>query len=286
MKSRFPHVDLVVGAKSIDAFPDLINKHFKKRANFNWFNESESAFGQGGLRVSGQPLSLGNKEDSAFVTIMRGCNYSCSYCIVPSVRGREIYRDPQEILQEIQEKTASGQTKVMLLGQTVNSFWFRNADGRLSDFSDLVEQVQLLERVEEIRFMSPHPHYMSDKLIATLGRCDKISPEIHMPVQSGSNDVLKRMKRNYTVEEFTAIAQKMRAAIPNLRLSTDFIVWFPQETETDFEQTLQLTKNVEFSIAYCFKYSPRATTESAAWLDDISTETKENRLARLLERFQ
>ncbi len=296
LKKRFPHIDLVVGAKSIEDFPGMIDKFFKNRKNglandhkqkktknYDWFNESEEAFESSESRASGEPLVLGTQGESAFVTIMRGCNYSCSYCIVPSVRGRERYRDPEAILAEIKRKVAAGASKVMLLGQTVNSYWHKDASQKIIDFSDLLVRVDAIAGVEEIKFMSPHPHYLSDKLIRTLGELKTISPQIHFPVQSGSNRILKAMKRNYTREDFIEKTRALRHAIPDLQLSTDFIVGFPGETEEDFEETLSLAKTLNLGMAYCFKYSPRSGTESSCFKDDVSRAEKEERLSRLLE---
>jgi tRNA-2-methylthio-N6-dimethylallyladenosine synthase len=300
LRSRFPHVDLVIGAKSIDDFSKLVETYSLVNG-FNWFTESEESFQTQDTRPAGQPFVLGHEQDSAFVTIMRGCNYSCSYCIVPSVRGREIYRPIQDILAEIQWKVQHGAKQVMLLGQTVNSYWYReeirsdchsresgndNERGKLYDFSELLQEVEKISGVERIQFMSPHPHYMSDKLIQTLSQSKKISSEIHLPVQSGSNAVLKRMNRNYTREEYLAIAAKLKNAVPDLHLGTDFIVGFPGETEHDFQQSLSLVDQVRFGTAYCFKYSPRKGTESAQWSDDVPPEVKEDRLQRLLEKVR
>ena len=304
LKKRFPHVDLVVGAKSIEQFPSLVNSYLRtdaakrapartpakpKAGGFNWFNESEEAFDAKGSRAAGKPLVLGRDGD-AFVTIMRGCNYSCSYCIVPSVRGREVYREPEVILSEVRRKIAEGADSVMLLGQTVNSYWFKRKgeDGtlRVMDFSDLLRQVAAIPFVETIRFMSPHPHYMNDKLIETLGALKQIHPEIHLPAQSGSDRILKAMRRNYTRSEYLKIAAKLRKAVPALKLSTDFIVGFPGETDADFRQTMSLAEEGNFSLAYCFKYSPRKGTESAETPDDVPLGIKEERLARLLEKVE
>ena len=292
LKSRFPYVDLVVGAKSIDEFPGIVEKFFVSRKNgfapgavpekhYDWFRESERAFEGSESRREGEPLVLGREGETAFVTVMRGCNYSCSYCIVPSVRGREKYRDPGPILSEVRRKAAAGASKVMLLGQTVNSYWHRG-DGGMTDFSDLLERTAALPEVEEIKFMSPHPHYMSPKLISTLSSVKKISPEIHLPVQSGSDRVLKMMKRNYSREEYAGTAQALKAGVRGLKLSTDFIVGFPGETEEDFQATLSLVEQVRFSMAFCFKYSPRSGTESSCFSDDVARKVKEERLSRLL----
>jgi len=298
LKKRFPHVDLVIGAKSIQDFPQIIENFFESRKKglpknlenqaqrYNWFTESEESFPGAKTRDSGEPLSLGNQTDTAFVTIMRGCNYTCSYCIVPFVRGREIYRSPKSIANEVKMKAEAGITKVMLLGQTVNSYWHRSQDDSMTDFADLLTQVEEIPEIHEIRFMSPHPHYMSKKLIHTLGHLQKVSPQIHLPVQSGSNKILKAMKRNYTRNDYVEMSRALRNVIPSLQLSTDFIVGFPGETEEDFNHTLSLTSEIQFSMAYCFKYSPRAGTESACFADDVQKHVKEDRLARLLKTFE
>ena len=289
LKHRFPHIDLIIGAKNIDQFNPIIQKHFR-RYRYDWMKESENLFGNGSLRTEGDPFILGTEKQTAFVTIMRGCNYSCSYCIVPSVRGREIYRPIQKILQDIQTQVQQGSTHLLLLGQTVNSYWYKepskNETPQLYDFSDLLQEVVKISGLQEIRFMSAHPHYMNDKLIHTLSQSKIFTPEIHLPVQSGSNRILNLMKRNYTREKYIDIARKLKLSIPKLKLSTDLIVGFPTETEADFSETLSLVDEIGFSLAYSFKYSPRQGTESFSMNDDISTELKEERLAKLLEKIE
>lgn len=310
LKKRFPHIDLVVGAKEIEKFPEMLDALIQqqnrlpqslhsfattdKKRDFNWFEESELSFENGNSREEGEPLVLGENGRTAFVTIMRGCNYSCAYCIVPLVRGREIYRRPSQILSEVRRKVEEGAREIMLLGQTVNSYWEKlevrsqksEAGSRIFYFSDLLIEINKIEGVESIKFMSPHPHYMTAKLIRTLSACKKISPEIHLPVQSGSNKILKAMKRNYSSEEYLEIAKKLRNAIPSLHLTTDFIVGFPGETEEDFQKSLALFDAVEFSSAFCFKYSARAGTESSGYPDDVPLTIKEERLSRMLEKIE
>ncbi|OGR78481.1 MAG: tRNA (N6-isopentenyl adenosine(37)-C2)-methylthiotransferase MiaB [Elusimicrobia bacterium RIFCSPLOWO2_02_FULL_39_32] len=286
LQKRFPHVDLVIGAKSIEQFPKILNSFIKdaekNSKDFNWFEESKTFFGKGDLRSGGKPLVLGQEGDCAFVTIMRGCNYSCSYCIVPMVRGREIYLPKEKILNEVEDKVNEGAKEVMLLGQTVNSYWQKSEEGKIYDFGDLLLEVEKIKGLETIKFMSPHPHYMSDKLIQTLGKSEKFSSQIHLPVQSGSNKILKKMKRNYTREDYLAMAKKLKKEMPHLQLSTDFIVGFPGETDLDFKETISLAKEINFSLAYCFKYSPRAGTESFQMEDDVSQTIKEDRLSTIL----
>ena len=286
LQKRFPHVDLVIGAKSIEQFPKILNSFIKdaekNSKDFNWFEESKTFFGKGDLRSGGKPLVLGQEGDCAFVTIMRGCNYSCSYCIVPMVRGREIYLPKEKILNEVEDKVNEGAKEVMLLGQTVNSYWQKSEEGKIYDFGDLLLEVEKIKGLETIKFMSPHPHYMSDKLIQTLGKSEKFSSQIHLPVQSCSNKILKKMKRNYTREDYLAMAKKLKKEMPHLQLSTDFIVGFPGETDLDFKETISLAKEINFSLAYCFKYSPRAGTESFQMEDDVSQTIKEDRLSTIL----
>ncbi|OGR55127.1 MAG: tRNA (N6-isopentenyl adenosine(37)-C2)-methylthiotransferase MiaB [Elusimicrobia bacterium GWA2_38_7] len=286
LQKRFPHVDLVIGAKSIEQFPKILNSFIKdaekNSKDFNWFEESKTFFGKGDLRSGGKPLVLGQEGDCAFVTIMRGCNYSCSYCIVPMVRGREIYLPKEKILNEVEDKVNEGAKEVMLLGQTVNSYWQKSEEGKIYDFGDLLLEVEKIKGLETIKFMSPHPHYMSDKLIQTLGKSEKFSSQIHLPVQSGSNKILKKMKRNYTREDYLAMDKKLKKEMPHLQLSTDFIVGFPGETDLDFKETISLAKEINFSLAYCFKYSPRAGTESFQMEDDVSQTIKEDRLSTIL----
>ena len=193
-----------------------------------------------------------------FVTIMRGCNYSCTYCIVPSVRGREIYHSLDQILGEVRDRVAEGAREIMLLGQTVNSY--RSGTHR---FADLLEAVADVDGVERVRFISPHPYYMTDRVIETMASVPQVCESVHLPVQSGSNTMLKQMLRNYTREEYVELAAKMRRAMPGMTLSTDIIVGFPGETDDDFRQTLSLIEEIQFDWGFIFKYSPREGTPAA-----------------------
>ncbi|OGR82024.1 MAG: tRNA (N6-isopentenyl adenosine(37)-C2)-methylthiotransferase MiaB [Elusimicrobia bacterium RIFCSPHIGHO2_01_FULL_64_10] len=277
LKRRFPHVDLVIGAKDMDRFGEIVGGYLRSRAgDFDWFEESGSGF-MDSARGEGGTFRLGGSDDTSFVTIMRGCNYSCSYCIVPAVRGRESYRTPGSILAEVREGAARGLGRVMLLGQTVNSY---------PDFSDLLDEVRRVPGVAEILFMSPHPHYLNDKMIRTLASSPIFSDEIHLPVQSGSDRILRAMKRNYTRGEYLSKIERLRSAKPGLVLGTDFIVGFPGETEEDFLRTLSLWDEAGFDRAYCFKYSHRPGTEAAGSADSVTDEVKEERLSRLLARIE
>lgn len=259
LKRRFPHVDLVVGAKSIGEYPRILEEALGGR--FNAFSEGTAAFGETAFRPTGSAAT-------GYVTIMRGCNYSCSYCIVPEVRGRELYRPVDEIAEEAALKCSAGARELMLLGQTVNSH---------PQFGPLLRRLDKTPGLSRLRFMSPHPYYADDEMLSAMADCPTVCEQLHLPAQSGSNRVLKLMKRNYTRESFLALARKAS----HLALSTDVIVGFPTETEEDFEQTLSLVSELKPVSAYTFKYSPREGTASAEMPDDVPAEVKEERLARL-----
>jgi len=218
-----------------------------------------------------------NDKIAAFVTIMRGCNYSCTYCIVPYVRGREIYHSMEQILGEVRDRVREGAREITLLGQTVNSY--RSGDSR---FADLLRAVATVDGVDRVRFISPHPYYMTDRVIETMATVPEICESLHLPVQSGSNTMLKAMARNYTREHYLGLVKKMRHAMPGMTLSTDIIVGFPGETEDDFRQTLSLIEEVQFDWGFVFKYSTREGTP-AAKLESYPEPLIEERHQRCLE---
>lgn len=261
LENRFPHVDLVVGAKSIDDFGGLVDGLLARKSTDE---ELEYA----------SPRA--NDAVSAFVTIMRGCNYSCTYCIVPFVRGREVYRTIDDILAEVRDRVAEGAREITLLGQTVNSYHRDGTKGRHTDFADLLEAVNNVEGVQRIRFISPHPYYMTDRVIEAMAELPAVCEGLHLPVQSGSNGMLKRMLRNYTRERYLELIGKLRAAMPDIAISTDVIVGFPGETEQDFALTLSLIEEAQFDWGFVFKYSPRVGTP-AAQLECMPQEVIEDR---------
>src|SRR5437867_238654 len=217
LRDRFPFLDLVVGARSIENFNDMAEQLLDRRATDEDLDYAVPAI---------------DENVAAFVTIMRGCNYSCTYCIVPSVRGREIYHSMDQILGETRDRVAEGAREITLLGQTVNSY--RSGTAR---FADLLKAVATVEGVERIRFISPHPYYMSQRVIETMAAIPQVCESLHLPVQSGSNTVLKQMLRNYSREQYVSIIEKFRKAMPGATLSTDIIVGYPGETDTDFRET-------------------------------------------------
>ena len=272
-KRRFPYVDLIVGAKDIEKFPEELDSFL-----------GQNAIDEEQLIPSPNPLPRGERgAATAYVTIMRGCNYNCSYCIVPSVRGREVYIPVETILNEVRERVAEGAQEIWLLGQTVNSYRPTVSPKPGYDFADLLRDINAIPGVGRLRFISPHPYYLTPKLIQAMAECDKVCEHLHLPVQSGSDTMLKKMKRNYTRASYLQGINLLRDAIPTIALSTDLIVGFPGETDDDFQATLSLVEEAGFDSAYCFKYSPRPGTASAEWEDDVPEEVKEQRVNQLLE---
>jgi len=267
---RIPQVDLTVGAKDIERFGERLDELLGER--FDWVSETEEAF-DSKVVGSGDPIS--------YVTIMRGCNYTCSYCIVPSVRGKEVYRPPETILAEVRAGVETGAKEVLLLGQTVNSYSYNDRG-----FAELLQQVDAVPGLQRIRYMSPHPHYMDRPTIERMAGLSTVCEHVHLPVQSGSDRLLKEMRRNYTRAWYLEAVNYLRKKIPGVSITTDVIVGFPGETEKDFEQTLGLVEEAGFDSAYCFKYSPRPGTRAAALADDVPTPLKEERLARVFEKME
>jgi tRNA-2-methylthio-N6-dimethylallyladenosine synthase len=266
---RIPQVDLTVGAKDIDKFGEKLEEFLLERFDYN--AETRESFNASTNHSPSPAIS--------YVTIMRGCNYTCSYCIVPAVRGREVYRPLETILEEVQAGVAGGSKEVLLLGQTVNSYSYEN-----HNFASLLAAVDAVPDLKRIRFMSPHPHYFDAPTIEAMAGLTHVCEHVHLPVQSGSNKMLKEMKRNYTRERYLDAATALRKNIPGVAITTDFIVGFPGETEEDFEATLNMVEEGDFSSAYCFKYSPRPGTHAATLADNVPTALKEERLSRLLEK--
>src|SRR5262245_6897784 len=235
LEDRFPFLDLVVGAKSIEDFEKMTERLLDRRETDEELDYAVPSI---------------DDKVAAFVTVMRGCNYSCTYCIVPYVRGREIYHSMEQIFGEVCDRVLEGAREITLLGQTVNSY--RHG---VSRFSDLLQAVGAVDGVDRVRFISPHPYYMTDRVIETMASVPQVCESLHLPVQSGSNLMLKMMARNYIREQYVALVRKLRLAMPGMTLSTDIIVGFPGETEDDFQLTLSLIEEVEFDWGFIFKYS-------------------------------
>jgi tRNA-2-methylthio-N6-dimethylallyladenosine synthase len=261
LEDRFPHIDLVVGAKSIEDFGTIIDGLLERRPA-----EDDLDYA----------IPSTSDKVSAFVTIMRGCNYSCTYCIVPYVRGRESYHPMPQVLDEVRDRVREGAREITLLGQTVNSYHRDGARGKGTDFADLLEAVGAVEGVERIRFISPHPYYMTDRVIQAMAEVPEVCEGLHLPVQSGSSAMLKKMQRNYTRESYLELVTKLRRAMPDITISTDVIVGYPGESEADFRETLSLIEEVGFDFGFVFKYSARAGTPAAA-LESFPEELIEER---------
>ncbi len=215
----------------------------------------------------------------AYVTIQEGCNQFCTFCVVPITRGREVTRPSQDIIREIVELVSSGVREVTLIGQNVNGYGWNNPE-ELS-FAQLLREINKIDGLERIRFTTSNPRYMSDELIEAMAECEKACEHLHLPVQSGSDKILKKMARRYTVEQYIEIIEKVREAIPGIAITTDIIVGFPGETEEDFQATVDLIKLVRFDDIFSFKFSPRPGTAAARMPDQIPEEEKAKRLSYL-----
>lgn len=221
-----------------------------------------------------------NNKVSAWVPVQRGCNYRCTYCIVPYVRGSEKNRNPEHIIQEVREIAEQGTREVTLLGQTVNSYQYEDWN-----FPRLLKAVARIDGIKRVRFTSPHPNDVTSELVQVMAEEEAVCKHIHLPLQSGSNQMLKRMVRRYTVERFKEIVTELRAAMPGIEISTDVIVAFPGETEEDFQETLEIMREVRFSEAYMYKFSPRAGTPATRFpeADFIPDEVGSKRLQDLID---
>ncbi len=220
-------------------------------------------------------------QPCAFVSIMQGCGMNCSYCIVPKVRGKQRSRPEPDIISEIERLTKRGTKEVTLLGQVVNAYG--RDFGKPKAFSELLKRINDIDGLERIRFTSPHPSYFRDDLISLYGSLEKLCEYVHLPLQSGNDEILKRMKRPYTSSVFVDIAEKLRERVPDISISTDVIVGYPGETDSQFEDTVKMFQKCSFDMAYIFKYSPREGTLSADKDDDIPEKVKESRNQRLLD---
>lgn len=271
LKSKYPWVDVVFGTHNLHHLPNLLDNLYKEKKKQLEIWEDRDAI------VEDLPAKRLFKHKS-FVNIMYGCNNFCSYCIVPYTRGRERSRNPFDIVKEAYALAKDGVKEITLLGQNVNSY-----KGEGADFTDLIYMLNEVDGIQRIRFMTSHPKDLSDKLIEAFKKCDKLCKYIHLPVQSGSNKVLKEMNRKYTREAYFSLVEKIRKAVPEIAISTDIIVGFPGETEADFEDTLDLARQVQYDSAFTFLYSTRKGTPAAQREDQIPEEVKHQRFNRLVD---
>ena len=281
-----PHLDFAIGTDQIHQLPEVIGAILEGERKID--RDERSGPDTPGIDV--HRLDESGRHFSAFVSIMRGCNRYCSYCIVPYVRGPERSRDPQGIVDEVRSLAERGVCEVMLLGQNVAAY---GLDGSVppppedcSPFADLLARLQEIEGIRRIRFTSPHPAFFNRRLIHAIAELPKVCKNVHLPLQSGSDRILKLMNRPYTAEKYRDIVGNLKSLIPDITFSTDVIVGFPTETEEDFQMTRDLMNEVGFDNSYIFKYSPRKGTVSARMEDDVPQEEKERRNQILLKDLE
>lgn len=273
IRRRAPHVDLVIGTHNIHELPQLIeNIRLLKTPQIHVLEDRAEV-------VEGLP-SYRQDPFKALVNITYGCNNFCTYCIVPYVRGREKSRQPEHILVEIKKLSQEGVVEIMLLGQNVNSYG-KDLEPALT-FASLLEEINKVEGIHRIRYLTSHPRDFSDQLITTIAKLDKVCQHFHLPVQAGSNRTLQRMNRGYSREDYFTLINKIKATFPQASITTDIIVGFPGETEEDFAQTLDLVERCRFDLAYTFIYSSRSGTPAAKMDEQIETLVKKERLRRLM----
>tara|TARA_B000000557_G_scaffold61541_1_gene48263 strand:+ start:8540 stop:9865 length:1326 start_codon:yes stop_codon:yes gene_type:complete len=265
-----PYVDIILGPDSYRKIPDLLNRHI---------TDNKSIVDTKLSRHEVYENLFPNRGDTfnAWVSIMRGCNKFCSFCIVPFTRGRERSRSVESIVEEVKKAVDKGFIEITLLGQNVNSYKYEG-----KSFSDLLLAVSDIEGVKRIRYTSPHPQDINVELLEVMASRKNICNYVHFPMQSGSNEVLKRMNRTYTREHFYDMAMKIREIMPNCGLSTDIIVGFPGETDEQYRETLDLMEAIKFNSAFTFKYSPRPYTKAEQFSDQVSEDVKKVRLDEML----
>lgn len=289
-KEHFPFVDFVVGISERREFERIFehleNKTQYKKSIAEFTSEDTQSSNETYLFAS---CSYKDGDFQAFVPIMNGCNNFCSYCIVPYVRGREVSREVLDILNEVEELGRLGVKEITLLGQNVNSY-AGNLEGKTIDFPELLRLIcrtcEKQDSIRWIRFMSSHPKDMSESLIDVIASEERVCKAVHLPVQNGSNRILKEMNRKYTVEHYFKLVERLRKKIPNIALTTDILVGFPSETEDDLEATLELMRRLEFNSSFMYHYNPREGTKAFEFPNRISEDVKIERLQRVINLQQ
>lgn len=277
IKKSYKFVDLIFGTHNIFKFAELIATRFESdRMVIDIWQDTDKI-------VEDLPSERKFSFKSG-VNIMFGCNNFCSYCIVPYVRGRERSRNPKDIIREIERLVADGVVEVMLLGQNVNSYG-KTLEEPMT-FAQLLQEVEKIEGLERIRFMTSHPKDLSDELIEVMSKSKKICKNLHLPIQSGSTNILTKMNRRYTKEHYLNLVEKIRAAVPDISLTTDIIVGFPGETEEDFQETLDVVRKVRYDSAFTFIYSKRTGTPAATMENQVPEDVVKDRFDRLLKEVQ
>ena len=274
----YPCVDVAFGPGSILHLADWVGA--------GGFGVPRGRFGLEERRFAGELPRHRERLFQAWVQVSMGCNSVCSYCIVPSVRGREVSRRPGDIVAEVSQLVADGVREVTLLGQNVNS-WGRDLAPEIrTEFGELLRALDAVKGLERIRFTSPHPKDFRPPVITAMAECEAICEHTHLPLQSGSTRILKAMRRTYSRERYVALVESLRSAIPDLALTTDLIVGFPGETDADFEETLEAVREVRYDGAFTFVFSPRRGTEAADMGDQVPEQLKQERVERLIDQVQ
>lgn len=275
IKSKYRHVDLVFGTHNLFRFPELLINSVESKGMFIEIWDYE------GDVIEGLPVNrkYGLK---AFINIMYGCNNFCTYCIVPYTRGRERSREVEDIVKEATDLANNGTKEITVLGQNVNSYG--KTLEKETDFADLLRELNKIDGIERIRFMTSHPKDLSNRLIDAMAECDKVCEHFHLPFQSGSDRILKIMNRKYTKEGYLNLVKKLQEKVPNVGLTTDIIVGFPGETEEDFKDTLDIVEKARYDSAFTFLYSIREGTPAAKMEDQVDEKVKQERFNRLVEK--
>lgn len=272
--TKFPFVDIIIGTHNAYKFPEYLKRIQDGETPIVEIWDKEENI------IEGIPIDR-ESNIKGFVTIMYGCNNFCTYCIVPYVRGRERSRNPEDIISEIETMVAKGYKEITLLGQNVNSYG-KGLSPEIN-FAQLLRRINNIEDLERLRFMTSHPKDLSNEVIKVIAESDKLCEQVHLPVQSGSTNLLNKMNRHYDREQYLELVNNIKNTIPNVGLSTDIIVGFPGETEEDFAQTLSLMEEVKFDLAFTYLYSKRKGTPADEMLDQIPEDVKHERFNRLIQ---
>ena len=268
---RIPELNFVLGPQSYHKLPQIIENPDARLLNIDL----------GGLEKFDEMPQMISSPTVTYIPIQEGCNHVCTYCIVPYTRGRELSRSFNDVMRDTLHAASTGAIEICFLGQNVNGYKYTDESGKTYRLSDLIRETAKIDTVKRIRFTSSYPTEMTDDLIDMFATEPKLLPFLNMPIQSGSENVLKRMNRPYSLELYTDIVRKLRIARPNIQISSDFIVGFPGESDDDFEQTMKIANEIKYINSYSFKYSPRPHTAAAIMPDQIPENIKSQRLATL-----
>ncbi|ARC53615.1 tRNA (N6-isopentenyl adenosine(37)-C2)-methylthiotransferase MiaB [Candidatus Riesia pediculicola] len=278
---RAPYVDIIFGPKTIHLLPEMIRSFEKSRRKII---NIDSNFRNKKFQKNHETI---RKDISSLISIIEGCNKKCSFCIVPFTRGKEFSRPLNEILIEIKNLVSEGCREIHLLGQNVNAYRYVQKNGKIYDFSKLIQKISLINGVKRIKFSTNHPNHFTQDVIDLYSTISQLVDYVHIPVQSGSDEILRKMRRPYTIERYKKIIKKIREVRPDILIGSDFIVGFPGETKEDFLKTIQLVKEIDFDVSFSFMYSSRPGTEASLLRDDTNGHEKRNRLyflQNLIER--